>query len=276
MVTTSHRFTTTSHRFAATSHRFTVASHRFAAASHRFVTTSHRFAATSHRFTAASHRFAVASHRFTAASHRFAAASHRFAAASHRFTAASHRFTAASHRFAAASHRFTAVTYRFLQLQVWRQTAAILFFYTFAEKLNLGRILGIDYGQKRVGLAVTDELRMIAGPLTTVHSKDVIAYLKEYVSHENVDCFVVGYPLTLQNQPSESARFTEPFVKHLQKIFPDIPVERIDERFTSKMATAAILFAGAKKKDRQGKSLVDKVSAVIILQSYLEMKDLQT
>lgn len=135
----------------------------------------------------------------------------------------------------------------------------------------MGRVLAIDYGQKRVGLAVTDELRMIAGALATVHSKDVITFLKDYTSREKVDCFVVGYPLTLQNQLSESARFTEPFVRLLQKTFPAIPVERIDERFTSKMASAAILQSGAKKKDRQDKGLVDKVSAVIILQSYLEM-----
>jgi putative Holliday junction resolvase len=139
----------------------------------------------------------------------------------------------------------------------------------------LGRILAIDYGQKRVGLAVTDELRMIAGALTTVQSSDVIRFLKDYLLKEQVDCIVVGYPLTLQNQPSESARFTEPFVKHLQRTFPQIPVERMDERFTSKMATAAILESGAKKKDRQNKALVDKVSAVIILQSYLEMKSMQ-
>jgi putative holliday junction resolvase len=138
----------------------------------------------------------------------------------------------------------------------------------------LGRILAIDYGQKRVGLAVTDELRMIAGALASVASKDVLAFLKEYISHENVDCFVVGYPLNLQNQLSESARFTEPFVKLLQKTFPGISIERIDERFTSKMATAAILHSGAKKKVRQDKALVDIVSAVIILQSYLEMKSL--
>jgi putative Holliday junction resolvase len=139
----------------------------------------------------------------------------------------------------------------------------------------LGRVLAIDYGQKRVGLAVTDELRMIATALASVHSKDVIIFLKDYVLHENVDCFVVGYPLTMQNQLSESARFTEPFVKLLQKTFPQTPVERIDERFTSKIATAAILQSGAKKKDRQDKALVDKVSAVIILQSYLEMKEMQ-
>ena len=126
-----------------------------------------------------------------------------------------------------------------------------------------------------MGLAVTDELRMIAGALATVQSSDVIRFLKDYLLKEQVDCIVVGYPLTLQNQPSESARFTEPFVKHLQRTFPQIPVERMDERFTSKMATAAILESGAKKKDRQNKALVDKVSAVIILQSYLEMKSMQ-
>ena len=139
----------------------------------------------------------------------------------------------------------------------------------------MGRIVAIDYGQKRVGIAVTDELRMIAVPLTTVHSKDVIVFLKDYVSCENVDCFVVGYPLTLQNNLSESARFTEPFVKHLQRTFPQITVDRMDERFTSKMAKAAILESGAKKKTRQDKALIDKVSAVLILQSYLEMKAMQ-
>jgi len=139
----------------------------------------------------------------------------------------------------------------------------------------LGRTLAIDYGQKRVGLAVTDELGMIAGALATVHSQDVIAFLKEYILREKVECFVVGLPLTLQNNLSESAKFTEPFVRQLQRVFPQIPVERIDERFTSKMASAAILESGVRKKERQNKSLVDKVSAVIILQSYLEMKNLK-
>lgn len=147
------------------------------------------------------------------------------------------------------------------------------YFFVILRKNNgLGRVLAIDYGQKRVGLAVTDELRMIAGPLDTVHTKDVVDYLKKYTQQNVVDCFVVGYPTTLLNQPSESARFTEPFVRQLQRTFPNIPVERIDERFTSKMATAAILFSGAKRKDRRDKSLVDKVSAVIILQSFLEMQ----
>ena len=101
---------------------------------------------------------------------------------------------------------------------------------------------------------------------------DVIEYLKGYMMLESVDIIVVGDPLTMKNQPSESARFIEPFVKLLKKSFPDITVDRMDERFTSKMATAAILESGARKKDRKNKALVDKVSAVIILQSYLEMK----
>lgn len=139
----------------------------------------------------------------------------------------------------------------------------------------MGRIIAIDYGQKRVGLAVTDELRMIATALASVQSKDVIDFLKKYIADNNVDCIVVGFPLTLQNEFSESAKFTEPFVKHLKRIFPLIPIERIDERFTSKIAAASIREAGAKKKDRQNKSLIDKVSAVLILQSYLERIEFQ-
>jgi putative Holliday junction resolvase len=136
----------------------------------------------------------------------------------------------------------------------------------------MGRIIAIDYGQKRVGVAVTDEGQLIAGPLDTVHSKDILPYLKEYVGREKVDCIVVGEPRQMDNSNSESARFIEPFVRSLEKTFPEIRIERIDERFTSKMASHAILISGVKKKDRQDKSLVDKVSAVIILQSYLEMK----
>jgi putative holliday junction resolvase len=136
----------------------------------------------------------------------------------------------------------------------------------------MGRIVAIDYGRKRVGLAVTDTLQIFATSLTTVHSKDILIYLKDYVSKEPVDCFVIGLPRQMNNTDSESVRFIEPFVKLLQKQFPAIPVVRIDERFTSKMATAAILEAGLKKKDRQNKALVDTVSATIILQSYLEMR----
>ncbi len=137
----------------------------------------------------------------------------------------------------------------------------------------MARILAIDYGQKRVGLAVTDEGQIIATPLTTVHSKDVIKYLQDYLSREPVELFVVGEPRQMNNTPSESVKFTEPFVRLLAKTFPDVKIARIDERFTSKMAQRTILEAGAKKKDRQKKELVDMVSAVIILQSYLEAKN---
>lgn len=136
----------------------------------------------------------------------------------------------------------------------------------------MGRILAIDYGQKRVGIAVTDEGQIIASPLTTVHSKDIISFLKDYVSKEKVELFVVGEPRQMNNQASESVRFIEPFVRLLVKQFPEIPVERVDERFTSMMAQRTILESGAKKKDRQNKALVDTVSAAIILQSYLESK----
>jgi putative holliday junction resolvase len=139
----------------------------------------------------------------------------------------------------------------------------------------MGRILAIDYGQKRVGLAVTDELQMIAGPLETVHSKDIMVFLAAYLKHEKVDCIVVGEPRQMDGSASESAKFIEPFIRGLHKAFPDIPVERIDERFTSMIASRTILQAGAKKKDRQDKSLVDKVSAVIILQSFLEMREMK-
>lgn len=137
----------------------------------------------------------------------------------------------------------------------------------------MGRILAIDYGQKRVGIAVTDELQLIANSLCTIHSKDILTFLKDYVSKEKVDCFVVGDPRQMNNQPSESAKFIEPFVNQLRKQFPEIEIKRIDERFTSKMASQTMLTAGLKKKDRQNKVMVDTISACIILQSYLETKN---
>ena len=136
----------------------------------------------------------------------------------------------------------------------------------------MGRILAIDYGQKRVGLAVTDEGQIIASPLTTVHSKDIISFLKDYLSKEKVELFVIGEPKQMNNTASESVRFIEPFVRLLVKEFPEIPVERVDERFTSMIAKRAILDSGSKKKDRQNKALIDTVSAAIILQSYLESR----
>jgi putative Holliday junction resolvase len=134
---------------------------------------------------------------------------------------------------------------------------------------GMGRILAIDYGSKRVGIAVTDPLRMIANGLTTVHSKDVIAFLEDYFKKETVDEVVVGEPKTLENKKSDSARFIDPFVKHLQKKFPDKKIVRYDERFTSALAHQAMLMGGLKKKDRQNKETVDMVSATILLQDYM-------
>lgn len=136
----------------------------------------------------------------------------------------------------------------------------------------MGRILAIDYGKKRVGIAVTDEFQIIANGLTTVHSKDILSFLKDYISKEKVDCFVVGEPKQMNNLPSESVKFINPFIKQLKKSFPEIPIERVDERFTSKMASQTIIDAGLKKKDRQNKALVDTISATIILQSFMEAK----
>jgi putative Holliday junction resolvase len=137
---------------------------------------------------------------------------------------------------------------------------------------NMGRILAIDYGQKRTGLAVTDEQQIIANALATVPSAQVIPYLKEYLNREKVECFVVGEPRQMNNTPSQSLQFVEPFVRSLMKNFPLVPVERMDERFTSKMAFQTMIDAGLKKKDRRNKELVDSISAVLILQSYLEYR----
>jgi putative holliday junction resolvase len=139
----------------------------------------------------------------------------------------------------------------------------------------MGRILAIDYGQKRVGLAVTDELQIIATPLATVPAHKILAFLKDYIGNNTVDCFVVGEPKQMNNQPSESAKYIEPFLKMMKRDFPGIPVERYDERFTSMIAANSIRDSGLKKKDRQDKSLVDTVSAVLILQSYMESKSLK-
>ena len=136
----------------------------------------------------------------------------------------------------------------------------------------LGRILAIDYGQKKVGFAVTDELQIIANGLDTVHVSKAFDFLKAYVGKEKVDVIVVGDPRKMDNSQSDSARFIEPFVNRIKKELPDIPVVRMDERFTSKMAFQTMIDAGLGKKARQNKELVDKISATIILQSYLMMK----
>lgn len=137
------------------------------------------------------------------------------------------------------------------------------------NKRTMGRILAIDYGLKRVGLAATDELQIIATSLDTVHSKDVIEYLKNYVSEHQVDCIVVGDPKQMNNQPSEMVKFIDPFVKKLRKTFPEIKIDRYDERFTSKIAMESMIASGTPKKDRRIKANVDKISAVLILQSYM-------
>lgn len=133
--------------------------------------------------------------------------------------------------------------------------------------------MAFDYGTKRVGMAVTDPLQLIATALETVHAKDVQDYVKAYVAREDVEVFVVGMPRQLDGSDSESAQHVKGFVRSLRSAFPAIPVETIDERFTSKIASASIAQSGMTKKKRQDKSLIDSVSAVIILQSYLERRD---
>lgn len=139
----------------------------------------------------------------------------------------------------------------------------------------MGRIIAIDYGRKRTGLAVTDTLQMIANGLTTVPSDELTRFLADYVSREPVERFVVGLPKQMNNELSENMRYVEAFVTHLKRTIPDIPVEYYDERFTSVLAHKAMLDGGLKKKKRQDKGLVDEISAVIILQSYLENKKYQ-
>ena len=134
----------------------------------------------------------------------------------------------------------------------------------------MGRILAIDYGQKRTGLAVTDELKLIASALDTVPTMEVMGYLKKYISENQVECFVVGEPKQLDNSPSSAARFIAPFLEQLRKAFPDTRIERADERFTSLLAGRVILESGIRKMARRDKSLVDRVSATIMLQSFME------
>jgi putative Holliday junction resolvase len=134
------------------------------------------------------------------------------------------------------------------------------------------RIMAFDYGTKRIGIAVTDPLQMIATGLETVHPNLIVDFLKKYLQTEQVETFVVGEPKQMDNTPSQSAMHVKGFVNLLKRTFPDIPVQMLDERFTSKMASAAILAGGVKKVGRQDKALVDTVSAVILLQSWMERR----
>ena len=134
------------------------------------------------------------------------------------------------------------------------------------------RILAIDYGQKRTGIAVTDELQIIASGLTTIPSETALVFLKDYFSKENVAKVLIGEPRQMNNEASESAVIIEAFVEKFKKTFPEIPVVRVDERFTSKMAFQTMIDSGLKKKQRQNKALIDEISATIMLQDYLIRK----
>ncbi|MDB9732765.1 Holliday junction resolvase RuvX [Polaribacter sp.] len=133
----------------------------------------------------------------------------------------------------------------------------------------MARVLAIDFGEIRTGIAVTDELKIIASGLTTVNTSDLLSFLKEYTSKEKVELFLMGLPKQMDNSDSESEALILPFLKKIEKLFPQIPMKRIDERFTSKMAFQTMIDSGMKKKHRRNKAMVDEISATIILQSYL-------
>lgn len=133
--------------------------------------------------------------------------------------------------------------------------------------------MALDYGRKRVGIAVTDPMQLIANGLETVGTHSLLDFLHKYFSEEEVDTVVIGYPRKLNNEPSESVGFVNDFLKKFKQSFPDKSYYLMDERFTSKMASQAMIDGGLKKKQRQNKALVDKISATIILQSYLQMSD---
>ena len=139
----------------------------------------------------------------------------------------------------------------------------------------MGRIIGLDYGRKRTGIAVTDITQTIASPLTTVPSHKLEAFLKEYTERERVDAIVIGYPVTLNNKPSESVKYLDPFLNRIKKVFPEMEFHLVDERFTSSIAQRAMIDGGMKKSERQVKANVDKISASLILQSYLVQRDNQ-
>lgn len=136
----------------------------------------------------------------------------------------------------------------------------------------MARILAIDYGLKRTGIAVTDELQIIASGLTTVNTKELLTFLKDYVAKEQVELFLVGEPKQMDNTVSESELLILPFLEKLEKQIPNIPIVRVDERFTSKMAFQTMIDSGLKKNQRKNKALVDEISATLILQSYLYSK----
>lgn len=136
----------------------------------------------------------------------------------------------------------------------------------------MGRILAIDYGLKRTGIAVTDPMQIIASGLKTVATCDLLKFLKEYVREEGVELILVGEPKQMDNSPSESEQYIKSFLVELVALLPDMPIKRVDERFTSKMAFQTMIDSGLKKNKRKDKALVDQISATIILQTYLNSK----
>ena len=136
----------------------------------------------------------------------------------------------------------------------------------------MGRILAIDYGKKKCGIAVTDPLQIIANGLTTVSTNDIMTFIEEYIKKEDVEKIVVGHPLQNTGEESESMKYIKPFFNRLSNKYPQLHVEWVDERFTSQLAFQAMIDGGLKKMDRRNKELIDKVSATIILQFYLEQK----
>lgn len=137
----------------------------------------------------------------------------------------------------------------------------------------MGRALAIDYGRKRCGLAVTDPMRIIASPLVTVPSGELEAFLKDYIPRENVTDVVLGYPVTVNNMPSESVRYIDPFIARFRKLFPETPLHLADERFTTQMAMRTMIDGGVKKSGRRDKAMADRISASIILQSWLRSRE---
>ncbi len=136
----------------------------------------------------------------------------------------------------------------------------------------MGRILALDYGKKRTGVATTDPLQIIATAVDTVDSGELIGWLKKYIAAEPVEKIVIGYPLNFDDTPTDATPLVEKFIVKFKNVFPDMPVEKWDERMTSKMASQAIAEMGLKKKIRERKELVDSIAAVIILREYLESR----
>ncbi|MDY0199446.1 MAG: Holliday junction resolvase RuvX [Bacteroidales bacterium] len=139
----------------------------------------------------------------------------------------------------------------------------------------MGRILSLDIGRKRTGVAATDPLKIIANGITTVSTDQIFDFIKEYEKLNSIELIVIGLPKQMNNEPSESVKYIEPVINRLKKLFPNIPLKMVDERFTSKIALQTMIDGGVKKMDRRNKAMVDTISATIILQSYLESLDFE-